>query len=229
MSNLPDLQPQDDAAPAVRYRSVSWPAILCLGIGVFSILTAFGYAFWAIPLLALALGWHGLKSIGATPEELTGAWFARGGIAATLVLWFAGFSMHQYAQTHYVPPGYAAITFDDLQPVSTADLIPPSAYDLEPSDRDRDRRIFIAGYIYPGRRMINLREFILVPTMSHCQSCQRQLKSTEMIAVTFTGDMKTDYTNGLVKVGGKFHIDNEQVTNPFGGLPYKLEADYFQE
>jgi hypothetical protein len=229
MSNPPDLQSTDEAAPETRYRSLSWPAILSLAAGVLSILTAFGHVFWAIPLAALALGWHGLKSIQAVPEELTGAWFARGGIAAALALGIAGFWIYQYEQKDYIPAGYKAITFEALQPVSTTELIPQAAYDLEPTDRDRDRRIFITGYIYPEDRIIGLRKFILVPSVDHCQFCQRQLKSTEMIAVKFTGDLKTDYTNGLVKVGGKFHIDNDQVTNPFGGYPYQLEADYFED
>jgi hypothetical protein len=220
--------PQIDETPETRYRALSWPAILSLAIGVLSILTAFGYVFWVIPLAALALGWHGLKSIEATPDELTGVWFARGGIAATLVFWIAGFWIYQYEQKDYVPSDYTPVTFKELQPEPN-EMIPPSAYDLQPDDQHRDRRIFITGYIYPEDRTIGLRKFVLVPSVSHCQFCQRQMKSTEMIQVKFTGDMKTDYKAGMVKVGGKFTIDELQVVNPFGGYPYQLEADYFQE
>jgi len=213
----------------LRYRSVSAPAILSIVVGIFSILTVFGWVFWIIPLLALVLGWRALKSIEAAPEEYTGAGLAYSGIATALVLWLLGFGIHHYKQKYSVPSGYKVVTFDDLQPASKNVIIPPLAFDLEPTDKDRNKRIYIEGYIYPGRRTIGIKEFVLIPTLGHCQFCRRDLASTEMISVKFTGDLTTNYTTSLVRVGGKFHVDRQQATNPFGGLPYKLETDYFQD
>jgi hypothetical protein len=212
-----------------RYRSLSWLAILSLAVGVFSFFTVFHPVFGVIPLLAIVLGWYAVRKIHGTPGEYTGEAFAWGGIAAAVALGLSGLIIDHYIQIHSIPSGYQPITFDDLQSLNEQEIIPAAAYDLEPTDQNRDKRIYISGFIYPGRRTLRLKEFILVPTLGHCQFCSRQLKSTEMIFVKFTGDLKTDYTNNLVKVGGKFHIDREQVANPFGGLPYQLEADYFQE
>jgi hypothetical protein len=50
-----------------------------------------------------------------------------------------------------------------------------------------------------------------------------------MILVNFTGDLSINATGGEIKIGGKFKIDRDQAANPFGGLPYQLEADYLQE
>ena len=50
-----------------------------------------------------------------------------------------------------------------------------------------------------------------------------------MINVKFTGDLSVDYSSRPIKLGGKLHIDREQAVNPFGGLPYQLDADYVQE
>ncbi len=139
--------------------------------------------------------------------------------------------MNYYIQKHSVPAGYKAITFDDLQPNpdDPSEIIPQAAFDLEPNDKDPDKRIFISGYIYPGRRTVNIKEFIFVPTLSHCNFCTAQLKSTEMINVKFTGDLTTDYTLNEIKIGGKMRIDRDQLLNPLGGLPYQLEADYLQD
>ncbi|MBN2579048.1 MAG: hypothetical protein JXB10_08665 [Pirellulales bacterium] len=227
MNTSPDALPIDETAAPERYRSLSWPAILSLAVGMFSILTVFHPVFWAVPLLAAALGWYALRQIQSAPGEYTGEAFAWGGIAAAAALGLLGFGIYHYVETHSIPAGYTPVTFDDLQ--SATEIIPPSAYDLEPTSQDREKRIYITGYMYPGRRNIKIREFVLVPTLGHCQFCSRQLKSTEMISVKFTGDLTTDYTDSLVKVGGKFRIDREQVATPLGGLPYQLEADFFQE
>lgn len=156
------------------------------------------------------------------------------GIAVAVIFGLSGTSIQHYIQRHSVPAGYKAITFDNLQPDldKQGEIIPEAAFDLEAVDKDpdkRDKRIFITGYIYPGRRTINIKEFILVPTVSHCQYCQPDIRSTQMMLVKFTGDLSIDYTNDLIKVGGKLRIDRDQILNPFGGLPYQLEADYLQE
>jgi len=219
-----------EATPA-RYRSVNVKAVVSLVIAVFSILAVFGWIFWIIPILAIVLAVRSLKHIQYASEEFTGEGFARAAIAVSIVLWLSGWYIHDYIQKHSVPAGYKAITFDYLQPNpdDPSEIIPQAAFDLEPNDKDPDKRIFISGYIYPGRRTVNIKEFIFVPSLSHCNFCQQQLKSTEMINVKFTGDLTTDYTLNEIKIGGKMRIDRDQLLNPFGGLPYQLEADYLQD
>lgn len=154
-------------------------------------------------------------------------------MAAALVLGLLGTGINDYLQKHTVPSGYKPIKWDDLQPDShkPAEIIPEAAYDLEPSDKDRDRRVYIKGYINLNmtNRTINIKQFVLVPTASHCNFCQTQIKSTEMILVKFTGGLSIDATQNEIKLGGKFTIDRDQAANPFGGLPYQLEADFLQD
>jgi hypothetical protein len=215
----------------VRYRSLHVAAILSVVFAVLSILTVFGWALWLVPMLAITLGVLALKRIHYASEEYIGEGFARAGIALAIVFWIVGMGIHHYIQTHSVPAGYRPITFDTLQPNPDqfGEIIPPVAYDLEPSDKDPDKRIFITGYMYPGRQTINLKEFLLVPSLAHCNFCQQQLKSTETINVKFSGDLRTDYSAQEVKIGGKLRVDREQLINPLGGLPYQLEADYIQD
>jgi hypothetical protein len=221
----------DEAAPPLQYRSLSARAILGMVLAVFSILTVFHWLFWLIPATAIYFGFRAIKQIRLAPTEYTGLGFARSGMATALVLGIIGAYIHSYIQKNTVPYGYTPITWELLQPSpdKPAEIIPDAAYKLEPSDDNRERRIYIAGYLYPGRRMVNIKEFILVPSVSHCNFCQQQLKSTEMIFVKFAGEMSLDYSENLVKLGGKFKIDRDQAANPFGGLPYQLEADFLQE
>ena len=232
VQELPIADTTETAAvtPAV-YRSLSIEAILSVVLGAFSILTVFGWVFWAVPVISITLAVRALKRIQYASQEYTGEGIARAGIVLALAFWFSGVCIQHYIERHSIPSGYKPITFDYLQPNpdQQTEIIPPSAFDLEPNDNDPDKRIFISGYIYPGKRSINIKEFILVPTLGHCQFCTRQLKSTEMMYVKLTGDSTLDYSSRPIKLGGKFHIDREEAVNPFGGLPYQLEADYLQE
>ena len=229
---LIDESPEASEAAPVPYRALNVTAILSLVFGAFSILTVFGWVFWAFPILSIALAVRALKHIRYASQEYTGEGFARAAIAVAIVLWLSGMYIQHYIKLHTVPSGYKPITFDYLQPNpdQPGEIIPPAAFELEPSDNNPDKRVFIQeGYIYPGRRSINIKEFILVPTLGHCNFCVRQLKSTEMINVKLSGDLTVDYSSRPIKLGGKLHIDREQAVNPFGGLPYQLEADYLQE
>jgi hypothetical protein len=223
----------DESAPPIQYRSVSALAILAVVVSAFSILTVFHWLFWIIPLTAVFLGYRAIKRIRFAPTEYTGIGFARSGMAAALVLGLIGQGIHHYIQKYTVPYGYKPVAWETLQPDphNPAEIIPPAAYELEPNDTDRDRRIYIKGFINLNMtdRTINIRQFILVPTASHCNFCQTQIKSTEMILVTFTGGRSLDATQNEIKLGGKFKVDPDQAANPFGGLPYQLEADCLQE
>ncbi|MCC6125076.1 MAG: DUF4190 domain-containing protein [Pirellulales bacterium] len=227
------IEETDESAPPIQYRSVSALAILAVVVSAFSILTVFHWLFWLVFLTAILLGYLAIKRIRFAPTEYTGIGFARSGMAAALVLGLIGQGIHYYIRKYTVPYGYKPITWDLLEPDSDnpAEIIPPAAYELEPNDTDRDRRIYIKGFINLNMtdRTINLRQFILVPTASHCNFCQTQIKSTEMILVTFTGGLSIDATQNEIKLGGKFKVDPDQAANPFGGLPYQLEADFLQE
>lgn len=230
--NQPIDEPEETAEP-LEYRSVSALAILGLVAAAFSILTVFHWLFWLIPVAAIFLCNRAIKRIYAAPTEYTGLNIARTGIVAAVLIALLGHSIHWYIQKYTVPAGYKAITWDDLQPnpKNPAEIIPEKAYDLQPSDKDRDRRVYITGYLndQSTRQMTHIKQFILVPTTSHCNFCQVNLKSTEMIYVKFTGGQTIDRTQNEIRLGGKFKIDPDQAANPLGGLPYVLEADYLQE
>ncbi len=230
LENLPaDSLDQEDESQPICYRTICTEAVMALAFGVFSLMTIFGWFFWTVPTFAVYLGVRALKKIDRYAGEYTGVGFAKSGIVVALLFGVVGHFVDRYIQQNSVPMGYKAIRFEDLQPKSSNEIIPQSAYDLEPTDVDKERRVYIKGFIYPGKRTVNIREFILVPTLAHCQFCPSNVKSSEMITVRLLNDMQLNYTNNEIAIGGKFRIDREQLTNPFGGLPYQIEADNLRD
>ena len=223
----------DETAPPLQYRSLSAMAVLGVVLAAFSILTTFHWLYWIIPAAAIFLGYRAVKQVRAAPTEYTGTALARSGMAAALVLGLIGQGIHHYILKHTIPYGYKPVTWEMLQPDpdKPSEIIPPAAEDLEPSDKDRDRRVYLTGYMNLNtlNRNVNIKQFILVRNASHCNFCQQQIKTTEMILVKFAGDLSIDATQNEVKIGGKFRIDPDQAANPFGGLPYQLEADFLQD
>ena len=97
-------------------------------------------------------------------------------------------------------------------------LVPPSAFDLD------GKKVFIQGYMARGRQQVNLKRFRLCPVNGDCKFCTPNPKPAEILDVTLAGDLVTNYTNQLVRIGGRFHVD---PLDPHG-LPYSMECDYLR-
>ena len=213
-----------DGRPRRRYRSVSRAAVASVALGLLSVTTVFGWFFWVIPIAGLMVGWLALRQIEALPDETTGRAIAYAGIILSLLMWGVGAGGLALALTREVPHGYTRVTFDQLQPDpdNEAELLPPLAFDLQ------DKKVYIKGYMYPGRQNYGIKKFVLVPTLGHCSFCSRELRSTEMIGVTMAGDLTAKYRNRWIGIGGKFTIDEKEAKLPFGGFPYQIEADVIE-
>jgi hypothetical protein len=236
MSTQPTSNPIDDpnaGESPLGYRSINSLATLGLIVAAFSFLTIFHWLYWFIPIAAASLAYLGIRQIRFAPTEYTGLGIARTGMTVAVSLGLIGHIAGHYIQKYTIPYGYKPITWEILQPDphNPSEIIPDAARDLEPSDKDRDRRVFISGYINLNmtNRTMNLKQFILVPTASHCNFCQAQIKSTEMILINFVDGTSLNATQNEIKIGGKFQIDSDQEANPFGGLPYRIDADCLQE
>jgi hypothetical protein len=223
----------EETATPIVYRSISMPAVLGTIVAAFSAITLFHWLLWLVPLAAVLLCRAAFKQIRIAPTEYTGRKLAWTGIVAALALGIVGSIAGHYIAKYSDPIGYQPIKWEDLQPDpnNPQEIIPNSARELEPSDKDRDKRVLITGHINMSTtsRTVNIKQFILVPRAADCKFCQAQIKSTEMILITFVGGLTMDATSNEIKLGGKFKIDPEQAANPFGGLPYQIEADWIRE
>lgn len=205
------------------YRPLSAAAVLSVVFGAFSWLSALHWAWGLLPLLGTALALWAWRRISRAPEELCGLGLAKAGLGLSLGLWAAGWLVYYFFVRSDVPQGYTLITFEQLQPDPSkpGQLVAPLAVELE----ENETRVFIRGYIYPGRQATGIKKFVLVPTIGHCAFCRTQLRSTEMIRVELTGDLATHYKSTLVGVGGKLDVDPAAAATPYGGFPYQLQAD----
>jgi hypothetical protein len=211
-----------------RYRAVSPWAVVSVALGVFSSLLILGWVFLAVPLAGLAAGWLALRQIRRMRGEMIGMTLAQVGMALSVVFGLAGAAYQQFV-VRQVPYGYQELTFEDLQPDprNPQEFVPPAVLKLQPTS-GQDKKVFIKGYMYPGRRAHDIREFILVPTVGHCSFCFWNIRSTELVRVTCTSDLSVNFRSTEIGIGGRLHVDEEAAKKPLGEVPYLLEADYIQ-
>ena len=219
----------DEYEGPVGYRTVNPFAVTSLALGVLSFLTMFTWFLFVIPLAGVTFGWIALGQMSRRPGQYTGNKLAVAGILSSVVLWTLGTTYVVFVAGTEVPIGYTRVTFTQMQPNpdNKGEVVPQEILDLQFDETSMDKkRIFIKGYLYPGRQTIGLRNFILVPSQSHCKFCSSQLRSTEMISVKLEGDLKINYRTQLVAVGGKLRVDTAEAAKPLGGAPYFIDADY---
>jgi hypothetical protein len=206
--------------PAARYRALSAAAVVSLVFGVLSLLTLFDWLLAIVPAVGIAVGWLAQRRIRETREELTGLGLARAGMGLSLAFWVLGYGWLISARVQEVPFGYQRVTYEMLQPNRDAPggEIPTDIYKLQ------DKKVFVKGYMAPGRQLTGLRQFVLCPAIPNCPFCTPNPKPTEMIHVKLTGDLEAEYTTHLVRLGGKLTVDPESRN----GIPYAVEADYLR-
>jgi hypothetical protein len=205
--------------PQARYRAIQVEAVLALVMGICSLGMFFAWPFIVFPFAALALGYRAIKAIDRTPEEYTGKEMAQAGIVLGVFSLLAG-SVTLAIFRSEVPSGYEVIDYSDLEPNAgkVGDMIPEKAYKMS----DDKTRVYIKGYILPGRRQAGLKEFSICRTADMCRFGVPSTKKRELIRVKLTGDLTIDYTTEIVGVGGVFHVEPYDPN----GMPFSIEADY---
>jgi len=222
--DLPPEEYQDSQFIRERYREVNKLAVTSLAFGLLSVMTFVDWMLAALPILGIILALVAFHQINRRPEEVTGKGFARAGLGLSVLFWIVGYGWLIHSYYAEVPPGYEPISFATLQPDPSkkGSILPVGIEELA------GKRIYLRGYMYPGRRSVGIKEFVFVPTRGHCKFCSRSLKSTEMIQVKLVGDHETDYHTQMTGVGGVLKINEHEAANPLGGLPYEIEADYIR-
>lgn len=206
-----------------RYRKINLLATLSVAVGALSILTIFHWYLGFIPVAGILLGLLAQRQIGRAPEEYTGQRLAIVGIGLSVVMWLVGAGVLTFSRMREVPIGYEAITWETLKPDKSAgEIVAQKAVDLH------EKRVYLKGYMYPGRQVINIKEFLLVPTQGHCKFCSTDIARHEIVRVKFVGDYRAEYTTHHVGIGGMLKVDKTPGAYESGGLPYTIEADVFQ-
>lgn len=253
-TQLPDiptnegLQPEAAQQQLLNYRAVTGLGVASLVLGVLSVLSCLHWAWGLIPAAGIITGWIAWRQILRTPEEVTGASFAKWGVVLSASVWAVGSIWLTYLSYTQAPPGYKVVSYADLQlpPGSPPEmLVPPKAEELD------GERIFIRGYMVPGRRQSGITRFFLSDDPGVCSFCAPKPKITQLVEVKLLNDLEAEFTTHLIGVGGKFRVetgkpkkksDEDQPTRtspndkagqpaaekPSGGALYQLEADYLR-
>lgn len=206
-----------------RYRQVNLLAVLSTVVGGLSLLTMFHWYLGFIPVAGIILALLAQRQISRAPEEYTGQRLVISGFALSIGMWLVGAGVLTFSHMKEVPIGYEAIDWQTLKPdKGSAEILPQAAIDLD------EKRVYLKGYMYPGRQVVNLKEFLLVPTQGHCKFCSSNIAKHEIVRVKFVGDYRADFTTHHIGVGGKLLVDQSPGFHESGGLPFTIEADVFQ-
>jgi hypothetical protein len=208
-----------------QYRALSTAAVASLIVGLLSCLAILDWTLVAIPVIGIPLSLAALAKIKRHSNDLTGAALARTGLALSLFFAVVGPARLAYVYATEVPPGYERVSYAELQPDETepGQEVPPAALALE------GKRIFIKGYVYPGRDTEGIHQFLLVRDRGEC-CFGGNPKITDRILVTLEDPLRLAYSTRLHKLGGTFHVEARQSTidDAKGGVFYHLKADYLE-
>jgi hypothetical protein len=210
-----------------RYRAVSGLAVWCLLLGLASGLTFLGWELAVIPVAAIVLGWFAVRRIRGNPQEMSGVGIVWVGVGLALGLWVLGYGWLIYQLQNRAPPGYKEITYALLQPAGDdiEQRIPDDAIAL-----DR-QKVFIRGFMLPGKRQIGLKEFTLSEDQGDCAYCKPKPRLTQLIKVKMKSPQTASFTTRAIGVGGEMTVledPRDPKRSEWGGLVYQIEADCIQ-
>jgi hypothetical protein len=214
-----DLQGDEQV---LHYRSISKAALAGSVFAVVGLLFLISNLLFVLPMIGLALSLIGLSVTRRYPDELTGKAAARFGLLVSGLTLLAGTAYHGYVIATEVPRGYQRISFRMLKDDPKTRL----AFGEQAADLD-GKKVFLKGWIRPGNRKDNLKDFILVGDFGTC-CFGGSPKITDVVAVSIRGDERVSYGWNVRKVAGTFRLNREAAVSSEKGIPrvfYQIDAD----
>lgn len=205
----------------IGYRAISVLAIVAFVFSLFTPLMLLSNWFVLFPLVGAVCGLFGLYNILSCPFDYTGRNFALTGIVFSLVIGVAAAGWGTWNYYFHIPYGYTAVHFLDLRPDPVTNKLPDKILEIG----RENRKIYVRGFMYPGRQLSGIRNFMLVRTVEHCKFCSPEQNPFDMISVHCVGDLRVPFRTRAVHVGGELYV-NENFR--YGELPYHIEADIFR-
>ena len=89
------------------------------------------------------------------------------------------------------------------------------------------KKVFIKGWVRPGNRKDNLKDFILVGDMGSC-CFGGSPKITDVVAISIKGDERVSYSWKLRKIHGTFRLNRQAAPTGEKDIPkvyYQIDAD----
>lgn len=211
----------ESSGVTVGYRAISVLAIVAFVFSLFTPLMLLSNWFVIFPLIGAVCGLFGLYNILSCPFDYTGRYFALAGIIFSLVLGVASACWGIWNYYFHIPYGYTAVDFMELRPDPKTNQFPPHIQELVQDGR----KVYIRGFMYPGRQMAGIQNFMLVRTVEHCKFCSPEQNPFDMISIHCLGELRVPFRTRAVHVGGVLYL-NEKFR--YGELPYHIDADQFR-
>ena len=209
------------------YRSLTAESVGSLILGVLSVLTFVSMLFVIFPIMGIVLGVTAIRKILRATQEHEGLGIASAGVALSAFMAIAGATYQIYLMQYEIPAGYIVLQFDDLIADHRTGRIPDSIMSLRPHQDEQGNYhpgvpVFIEGYMFPTRQTTELRRFMLVPSVEQGAFGSLTRNPTQMIDVSFVGDLRVSYRSTPIKVGGILTVNPDY---PAGETPYSLKAE----
>jgi hypothetical protein len=229
-----DMEPATSLEDELQYKSLHVGALIALVLGivsvgvVFAASTSLEYSLIVapIPLVGIFFALRAISRIHQYPDQYTGLSLAWLGLVLSAVFLVGGVGYGGYVYATEVPDGYARLSFNTMKPDELQErggvAVPPDVASLE------GKKVFIKGYIRPDSITVprGIDRFLLVRDNNQC--CfgdATKMKYYDQIDVAMTGDKRVDYSQGVFRIGGILHVEQ----NPAGGSGppvFTLKADY---
>ena len=206
----------------VGYRAVSILAVIAFVLSLFTPLMLLSNWFFVFPLVGATCGIFGLYNILSCPFDYTGRGFALAGIICSFLLGICAAGWGIWLYYFNIPHGYTLVYFSELRPDENGKL---SEHIIKLATEHR--KVYIKGYMYPGRQLSGIQNFTLVRTREDCKFCTTQVNSHDMITIHCLGTLRVSHRqNKQVSIGGELFISER--FNQLGGTPFHIEADIFR-
>jgi len=225
-------QDHDEVLPDENtdYRSLTAESVGSLILGFLSALTFVSMLFVIFPIMGIVLGVTAIRKILRATKELGGLGIASAGVGLSAFMMIAGAAYQMYMMRYEIPAGYVVLDFADLVADHRTGRIPDNILRLTPHLDERGNAhpgtpVFIEGYMFPTRQTTELRNFMLVPSVGQGPFGSLTRDPTQMIDVSFVGDLRVPYRSTPIKVGGILIVNPDRAV---GETPYSLRAEIFR-
>jgi hypothetical protein len=213
---------RDPEAELVHYRTTSKAAVAGFIFALLGLLYLVGTALLLLPILGLSFSLIGLAKVRRLPDELKGRRLGRIGAFLSALVLVGGTAWHAWVYATEVRPGYERISFRMLKDDPSTPLLWN-----EQAERLDGKKIFVKGWVRPGNRSTNLKDFILVGDFGTC-CFGGSPKISDVVAVSIQGDERVSFSWVPKKIHGVFRLNRQPAATGEKGVPrvfYQIEAD----
>jgi hypothetical protein len=201
----------------VAYKPLSPAAALSLVAGFAAVIAAcsvwdLGWPFLVVPVVAFLMGLKGLASVRR--YDMAGKGAAMAALVLSILALVGGTGAHIYLLKTAVPRDYATITYEVLQ--ADGAPIPKKAEALN------GKKIYIPGYMYPGRKSQGITRFMLCRDNGTC-CFGGQPKLNDMVDVKLKEGLTVDQTSSLRGIGGTLRVNPEKDPGGLGTVLFHID------